>query len=162
MAGASRAGPRVVVGVTDSVASRWALAWSLGLARRRRMPLKVVVAYAAQARDGYRRALADGKREIADALVRGLFEEVSDGVPTDVSVEVVVVADSPGRALTKAARAIDLLVIGSGGGLRGRTRSYCARHTRSPLVVVPCPEIGDLLGSPVDLVRRSVHRPSRG
>lgn len=84
-------------------------------------------------------------------------------MPADVSVRVAHVADTPGRALTETAGASDLLVIGSGGGgpLRGGTRRYCTRHTRCPLVIVPRPDAGELLGSPVRSARRQA-RDLRG
>jgi hypothetical protein len=58
---------------------------------------------------------------------------------------VVGVTDSVG---SRWALAGDLLVIGSSGRLAGPTRRYCARRTRCPLVVVPQPNVGDLLGAP--------------
>jgi hypothetical protein len=49
--------PGVVVGVTDSPASGWALAAAVGAARRHRVPLTVVVAFVAHPPGRYRWAL---------------------------------------------------------------------------------------------------------
>lgn len=147
--------PRVVVGVTGSPASRWALAWAVGTARRYAMRLTVVAAYGPPATGGQFGGVAVGSgREEAEAAVDAAFRDVCGGLPDVEVVEVTCVRAHAGRALTSAAGAGDLLVIGSGGRWRGATRRYCARHTRCPMVIVPCPDAGDLLGSPIRTVRR--------
>jgi nucleotide-binding universal stress UspA family protein len=152
--------PRVVVGVTASAASRWALAWAVGTARRYGMPLTVVAAFAPPATAGqYGVAVAVVGREDAKAVVDQAFVEVCGGMPDDLRVEVTCVMASAGRALTSTAGVGDLLVIGSSGRLRGATRRFCARHTPCPLVIVPCPDASDLLGRPVRTVRRIVRHP---
>ncbi|MFB9235691.1 universal stress protein [Plantactinospora siamensis] len=148
------AGPRVVVGVTDSKGSRWALAWAVGAARRYGLPLTVVCAYSTTVAAVHPLPVHDCQREAAEEVVRLLFAEVCGGVPADVPVAAVYAMDLPGRALTETAHAEDLLVIGTSGGLGGGTRRYCARHTRCPLVVVPRAEAAELLGSPVKVARR--------
>jgi hypothetical protein len=76
-------------------------------------------------------------------------------VPEDLTIHTFYALDLPGRALTNSAGAADLLVIGSSGGITGATRRYCARHTRCPLVVVPRGDAGELLGSPIKVIRRT-------
>jgi nucleotide-binding universal stress UspA family protein len=140
--------PRIVVGVTDSVGSRWALAWAVGTARRSGLPLRLVTTLPAATRGEYALVTEEEHRSAAHALVTALLAEVCGDTPTDVHIERLVVIDTPGRALVTAAGSGDLLVIGSSGRLAGPTRRYCARRTRCPLVVVPQPDMGDLLGAP--------------
>ena len=147
--------PHVVVGVTGSAASRWALAWAVGTARRYEMPLTVVTAFAPPAMAGqYGVAVTVVGREDAKAVIDQALVEVCGGMPDDLRIEITCVMASAGRALTSTAGVGDLLVIGSGGRLGGATRRFCARHTRCPLVIVPCPDAGELLGSPVRTVGR--------
>ncbi|MEV4536624.1 universal stress protein [Asanoa sp. NPDC049518] len=148
-------GPRIVVGVTDSVGSRWALAWAVGTARRTGHPLRVVTALPAATRAEYALVTEQEHRHAAHALVTALIAEVCGGVPADVPIERLVVVDTPGRALVRAAGSVDLLVIGSTGRLTGPTRRYCARRTHCPLVVVPRPDVEDLLGSQLKPAGRS-------
>ncbi|HEX2355508.1 MAG TPA: hypothetical protein VHI50_03470 [Micromonosporaceae bacterium] len=51
-----------------------------------------------------------------------------------------------------------LLEIGSSGRWRGRTRAFCARHARCPIVVVPRPDVAGLLGAAIP----TAQRPTRG
>jgi nucleotide-binding universal stress UspA family protein len=148
------AGPGVVVGITDSDGSRWALAWAVGAARRYGLPLTVVTAFSATASALYGTAMIDSQRQAAEHRVQSLFDEVCGGVPDDLTVQTCYALDLPGRALTNAAGAADLLVIGSSGGITGATRRYCARHTRCPLVVVPRGDAAELLGSPIKVIKR--------
>lgn len=149
------AGPGVVVGITDSDGSRWALAWAVGAARRYGLPLTVVTAFSATASALYATAVIDSQRQAAEHLVQALFDEVCGGTPDDLTVQMLYALDVPGRALTNAAGAADLLVIGSSGGITGATRRYCARHTRCPLVVVPRGDAAELLGSPIRVIKRT-------
>jgi nucleotide-binding universal stress UspA family protein len=147
--------PRIVAGVSGSPASHWALAWALGTARRYGLPLTVVSTYpppVVGAQYGMV-AVAVGE-ESARAVVDQAFRAVCDGRPADVPIKVKYVMGHPGRALTSTAGAGDLLVIGSSGRLRGATRRFCARHTRGPLVIVPCADASELLGTPVRTARR--------
>jgi nucleotide-binding universal stress UspA family protein len=154
-------GSFVVVGVTDSAASRWALAWAVGTARRTGMALKVVVAFQSAPTSGYAMVTFHDQREAAKELIAGLFNEVCGGFPPDLRVQRLLVLEAPGRALVAAAGPGDLLVIGSSGRFGGATRRYCARRTRCPLVVVPSPDAGDLLGTPIQVTKRAI-RPFRG
>jgi nucleotide-binding universal stress UspA family protein len=150
--------PRLVVGVKDSAASRWALAWAVGTARRSQMPMIVVNAFGPVSTTARTYLPIDEQHTAAADFVESLIDEVCGGRPTDVSIDVCTVDDLAGRALVEIARADDLLVIGSGGNVFGRTRGYCARHTRCPLMVVPEPDPGELLGTPIH-TSRSVTRP---
>ena len=149
----------VVVGVSGSPASRWALAWALGTARRYGVTLTVVTAYMPPTAGGPYGSMGAGLGEDARAVVEEAFRDVCGGQPDDVRVEVACVMSGTGWALIEAAGPGDLLVIGSSGRLWGPTRRHCARHARCPLVIVPCPDAGDLIGHPVRMARRLSRHP---
>jgi nucleotide-binding universal stress UspA family protein len=148
LTGISDKTPRVVVGVDDSQAARWALARAAGEARRRGLPLLVVHAIRPP-RAGQLMAdtpvpsdMAMLQRECATA-VRALLSDLP--IPPEMEVTVTCPYGHPGQTLTRLATEHDLLVIGHRP--RGRlsrmitrsTREYCGRHARATLVTVSTP-----------------------
>jgi nucleotide-binding universal stress UspA family protein len=145
--------PRVVVGVDDTQAARWALAWAIGEARLRGLPLLVAHAIP-PAEAGMRAAgvplpsdVATLQRECAVALCEILADV---DMPTDLEITTTCPYGYPGEALTRLAHDGDLLVIGRGGRsllsrlLTGSVRGYCARYAQATLVVVPVPSFASL------------------
>ncbi|HEU5158412.1 MAG TPA: universal stress protein [Streptosporangiaceae bacterium] len=165
--------PRVVVGVDDSPAARWALAWAVGEARLRDLPLLVVHAIA-PAGAGIRAPgiplpadVATLQRECAVELCRLLADMT---IPPGLQVATKCPYGYPGETLTRLTHDGDLLVIGrSGRGLlsrllTGSVHGYCARYTRATLVVVPPPSFTSLDEALTDLPqrrRRLWHPPRR-
>lgn len=143
-------GPRVVVGVDDSPTARWALAWAIGEARLRGLPLLVAHVspfpqYAARAAGiPLPRDYADVKAEGA-AMISALLEDVAGGTPDGVRLVAMSLVGEPGETLVRLARDGDILVIGRGDrGLLSRllnpsAHRYCARHARTTVVCVRPP-----------------------
>jgi nucleotide-binding universal stress UspA family protein len=143
--------PRVVVGVHDSPAARWALAWAIGEARLRDLPLLVV--HAIQPPRSGTRAMAMPsdlallQRERSD-VVRRLLGDMT--IPPEVEVTTTCPYGRPGETLTRLARDGDVLVLGGcrRGPLsrvtRGSVPGYCARHANATLVIVPEPSLSSL------------------
>lgn len=143
-------GPRVVVGVDDSPAARWALAWAIGEARLRGMPLLVahVAAfpqYASRAAGvPLPRDYADVKAEGA-AVISELLDDVSGGSPEGVKLLAMSLVGEPGETLVRLARDGDVLVVGRGDRgpvsrlLNPSVHRYCARHARTTVVCVRPP-----------------------
>ena len=143
-------GPRVVVGVDDSSTARWALAWAIGEARLRGLPLLVAHVsafpqYAARAAGiPLPRDYADVKAEGA-ALISALLDDVAGGTPDGVRLEAISLVGEPGESLVRLARDGDILVVGRGGrGLLSRmvnpsAHRYCTRHARTTVVSVRAP-----------------------
>jgi nucleotide-binding universal stress UspA family protein len=145
--------PRVVVGIDESPVARWALAWAVGEARLRDLPLLVVHAIP-PAGAGVRAPgiplpaeVATLQHECAVALC-GLLAESS--VPPDLEVTTKCPYGYPGETLTRLTHDGDLLVIGQSGRgllarlLMGSVQAYCARHSSATLVVVPAPSFSSL------------------
>lgn len=165
--------PRVVVGVDDTPAARWALAWAVGEARLRELPLLVVHAIAPAAA-GIRAAgvplpadVATLQRECAVALCEMLADMT---IPPDLEVTTTCPYGYPGETLTRLTHDGDLLVVGrSGRGLLSRLLSgsvhgYCARYARATLVVVPVPSFSSLEDALDDVPahrRPPIDRPAR-
>lgn len=143
-------GPRVVVGVDDSPAARWALAWAIGEARLRRMPLLVAHVsafpqYAARAAGvPLPRDYSDVKAEGA-AMISALLDDVAGGAPEGVQLLAMSLVGEPGETLVRLARDGDILVIGRGDRgtlsrlLNPSAHRYCARHARATVVCVRPP-----------------------
>ncbi|HEX6473259.1 MAG TPA: universal stress protein [Streptosporangiaceae bacterium] len=142
--------PRVVVGVDDSPAARWALAWAVAYARQRDLPLHIVHAIQPP-RAGcwmtgvpFPTYVATLQHECAVAL-RALLADTAP--PPEMKVTTACPYGRPGRTLTRLAHEGDLLVIGRGaGGRLSRliTRSvhaYCARHATASLVTISTPSL---------------------
>lgn len=84
----------------------------------------------------------------ADALIGDSLQRALGGTPSDVTVHRVVSVGWPPRALAKLGwRSDDLLVVATDGGSRWRhpfrqsVCSYCVRHARCPVLVVPPDEL---------------------
>ncbi|REF01084.1 universal stress protein [Thermomonospora umbrina] len=143
--------PRVIVGVDDSDASRWALSWALGEARLRGMEVLLVhVApvppYAAAAGAPGHAAFA-GLRDAGGELITRMLTEVREGGCDAARVSGMTLLGAPGDALVRLAREEDILVVGrSGRGLVSRmlrpsVHRHCAAYARSTLVCVSPPTI---------------------
>ena len=173
--------PRLIVGVSRSPASWWALDWAVGEARRRGARVLLVhvfrppVAPAASdfgstgpglPRDPYVERVAHG-----NALIRTAIAEAVGTMPGDVATEQQVIPGRPAAELASLARGGDLLVLGSrrrGWLCRlapGSVARACARRADCPVVAVPEPSPKTL---PASLAARSArgHRfrwvPHRG
>jgi nucleotide-binding universal stress UspA family protein len=163
--------PRLIVGISRSPASWWALAWAVGEARRRGARLLLVNVFrppvapsAAEtgpdflgpARDPYADRAAYGY-----ALIRTAIDQAVGRMPSDVPAEQQVVAGRPAVELADLAWGDDLLVFGSRrrGWLRrlapGSVARACARRAGCPVVIVPEP-------SPKAFPARLPADPARG
>jgi nucleotide-binding universal stress UspA family protein len=143
-------GPRVVVGVDDSPVARWALAWAIGEARVRGMPL-LVAHVAAFPQYACRAAGVPLPRDYADvkaegaAVIGAVLEEVAGGAPAGLRMVAMSLVGEPGETLVRLARDGDVLVVGrSERGLVSRlltpsTHRYCLRHARTTVVCVRPP-----------------------
>jgi nucleotide-binding universal stress UspA family protein len=129
----------VVVGVDGSAASRKALAWAADEARLRGARLRAVHAVELPAAS-WLPGLAAFSAGLAEQGVAVLNDAIEQELGAAV-VEREAPHDSPARALLRAARDADLLVVGSRGrgGFAGRLGSVshqCAQHSPCPLVIV--------------------------
>ena len=143
-------GPRVVVGVDDTPASRWALAWAIGEARLRGMPLLVAHVsafpqYAARAAGiPLPRDYSDVKAEGA-AMISTLLDDVAGGAPEGVPLVAMSLLGEPGETLVRLARDGDILVIGRADRgpisrlVNPSAHRYCTRHARTTVVCVRPP-----------------------
>jgi nucleotide-binding universal stress UspA family protein len=147
-------GARLIVGVNESPASRWALAWAIGAARLHRMALIAVHVSRAPVHPfpealPVQHAIRQGEEARCAEVVAGVFEDVAGGMPEDLVTAVVGKVGDPGYHLVDLAREGDLLVLGrSRRGLMSRmllpsTSMYCARHAKTTLVIVQQPSPPD-------------------
>lgn len=167
MDGAASRVPRLVIGISRSRASWWALAWATGEARRRGARLVLVHVfrphllppqgpdprYAGRWEDPDADRVAAGNRLIWTAIGEALGD-----IPGGIAFEEVIV---PGRAaaeLARLARSGDVLVLGARrrGWLRrrapGSVARACSRRARCPVVVVPEPSASALAAAlPADV-----------
>jgi nucleotide-binding universal stress UspA family protein len=161
--------PQVVVGISRSRASWWALAWAVGEARNRGMRLLLVHVFrppvAPDAEDYGRGGFGTPRDPYAErtahgnALIATAIREAVGQMPGDVAMEHQVICGRPAVELASLAWGGDLLVLGSRhrGWLRrlapGSVARACARRARCPVVTVPEPPPSTLPASlPVDLV----------
>jgi nucleotide-binding universal stress UspA family protein len=162
--------PRLVVGISRSHASWWALAWAVGEARRRGARLVLVNVFrppfAAPAPDpalGYLGPPGDPyayRLARSNALILTAIDQAVGQMPSDVLMEQQIVSGRPAPELARLAMGSDLLVLGSRrrGGLRrlapGSVARACARRTECLVVIVPQPSPEALPAAlPADLVR---------
>lgn len=152
--------PRMIVGISRSRASWWALAWAVGEARRRGAKLLLVNVFRPPAapslpdtnpgfvgtpRDLYAERVAYG-----NALIRAAINQAVGRMPADVSVEQQVISGRAAAELASLALGGDLLVFGCRhrGWLRrfapGSVARACARRAACPVVVVPEPSPTEL------------------
>ncbi|WP_192809485.1 universal stress protein [Actinomadura rudentiformis] len=147
-------GPRVVVGVDDSAGARCALAWAIGEARIRGLPLLVVHAAplpAHVAAAGQLGCVTEALQSAGEQLIAQLLCEVADGSPAGVETATLSVVGEPGATLVRLARGDDILVVGRGERpalsrlLRPSVRLHCARRTRATFVCVRPPAVQSVI-----------------
>jgi nucleotide-binding universal stress UspA family protein len=147
--------PRLIVGISRSPASWWALAWAVGEARRRGARLLLVnvfrppvdpAAYDTVSglfdtpRDPYADHVAAGY-----ALIQTAIAQAIGHLPGDVPVDYQVISGRAAAELASMARGDDLLVLGARhrGWLRRlapwSVARACARRSDCPVVMVPEP-----------------------
>ena len=147
--------PHVVVGISRSRASWWALAWAVGEARRRGARLLLVHVFrppvAPAAADyghggfGVPRDLYADRMAHGSALIVTAIDQAVGRMPGDVAMERQVISGRPAVELASLVWGGDLLVLGSRhrGWLRrlapGSVARACARRARCPVVIVPEP-----------------------
>ena len=172
-AGASRV-PRLIVGISRSPASWWALAWAIGEARQRGAQLLLVHVFRPR---GISLVEADNfltpvpgdpnADRLADShdLISTAIDQAVGRLPRGIAVERAVVPGRPAVELACLARGGDVLVLGSRhrGWLRrhapGSVSRACARRANCPVVVVPEPSPSALaLALPTDAVRGRRYR----
>lgn len=146
--------PRLVVGISRSPASWWALAWAIGEARRRGARLLLVHVYrprfppAPDTSEGFGGFPADPDADRVargNALIGTAIGEAVGLMTRDVDMERVVIPGRPAVQLARLALGGDVLVLGSRhrGRLRrlapGSVARACARRADCPVIVVPEP-----------------------
>ncbi|NUP01458.1 MAG: universal stress protein [Nonomuraea sp.] len=147
-------GVRLIVGVDESPASRWALAWAIGAARLHRMALVAVHVSRAPVHPfpealPVQHAIRQGEESRCAEVIASVFEDVAGGIPDDLHVARVGKVGDPGYHLVDLAREGDLLVLGRGRrGVLSRmllpsTSMYCARHAKTTVVIVQQPSAPD-------------------
>ncbi|MGA5764600.1 universal stress protein [Nonomuraea bangladeshensis] len=147
-------GARLIVGVDESPASRWALAWAIGAARLHRMALVAVHVSRAPVHPfpealPVQHAVRAGEEARCAEVITAAFEDVAGGVPDDLTTAAIGRVGDPGYHLVDLAGEGDLLVLGRGRrGLFSRiflpsTSMYCARHARTTVVIVQQPTAPD-------------------
>ncbi|MFJ6618705.1 universal stress protein [Kitasatospora sp. NPDC091335] len=150
--GSPKTGPRVVVGVSGSLASLAALHRGVAEARDRGALLVPVLAWEPPGGEhGYRRSpcppLLAAVREAAEQRLRDALDAAFGGTDPGVPLRPVVIRGDTGPALLHVAdRPDDLLVLGHAGGplrrgLRRAVPGYCARRAGCPVLTVPVPEL---------------------
>jgi nucleotide-binding universal stress UspA family protein len=152
--------PRLIVGISRSRASWWALAWAVGEARRRPARLLLVhvfhppvapslgetnPGFVGTARDPYAEHVAYG-----NTLIQAAISQAVGRMPVDVSVEQRVISGRAAAELAGLAFGGDILVLG--GRHRGWLRRFapgsvaraCARRAACPVMIVPEPSPREL------------------
>lgn len=146
-------GPRVVLGVTGSLANLAALHAAVWHARNWQRPLLAVFARPASENPPRprRRARHPASPEAATTVMDQAFTDGFGVLPTDIELEFRVGRGAPAELLLETAeRPGDLLIIGaSRGGLRRLWHPTVSAECRSrarQLIVVPRPPLLDELG----------------
>jgi nucleotide-binding universal stress UspA family protein len=138
---------RVVVGVSDSLASLEALRYAVSEARRRGALLVAVRAWLVQG-PGQGEDLAQWRiaaGAAAAATIRQSFDQAMGGLPHNLDLEMLAVEGAIGPVLVaQAASDGDLLVLGAPARRWWRVFPlslvrYCVRAATCPVVVVPAP-----------------------
>lgn len=137
---------KIIVGIDGSPASKAALRWALEEAELRRLPLMAIYAYEYPLVSTTSQALHLIETDFAEYRAAGerILDEALEEVASNASVqpERIVMEGPPAAALIEAAGEDDLLVVGSRGHggfaglLLGSVSEQCARHARSPVVIV--------------------------
>jgi nucleotide-binding universal stress UspA family protein len=137
---------KIVVGIDGSPASKAALRWALEEAELRRLPVTAIYAFEHPLVSTTSQALHLLETDFAEyrAAAQRILDEALNEVAGNASVqpESVVTEGPPAAVLIEAAAEDDLLVVGSRGHggfaglLLGSVSEQCARHARSPVVIV--------------------------
>jgi len=133
----------VVVGVDGSPASLAALRWAAERASRRRVPLRLIHAYALPG-PPYPEMLRKVYQELRERSQHLLEEAVASEIEGvfDVTVATEAVADTPGPALVRESFSAQLIAAGARGHggfaelLLGSTSHVCVLHAACPVAVV--------------------------
>lgn len=155
MSGGTERVPRLIVGISRSPASWWALAWAVGETRQRRARLLLVHVFrppVAPPASDYGQGLFGTPRDPysdrlahANALIQTAIRQAVGRMPDGVPMEQCAVAGRPAAELAGLASGGDVLVLGSRhrGWLRrlapGSVARACARRSDCPVVIVPEP-----------------------
>lgn len=152
---------RVVVGVDDTLSGLQALRRAVAEARMRGLALHAVRACPGAPLTSPAASVDQRLDQVtaASRTVARVFTDTLGGLPTDVTVETVIVPDAPGPVLVgHANRDDDVLVVGTSRRRfwrrlprRGITH-YCVTHATCPVLVVPPPPLAQV-GSARSLVR---------
>jgi nucleotide-binding universal stress UspA family protein len=133
-----------VVGVDGSTTARRALAWALGEARLRGVPLHVVEALDfTSVGDAAASLTAKGREEELAERERHLDSLIAEFGEHGVEVTTELVLGGPGPELVAAVGVDDLLVVGATGhgvvarAVLGSVSDWVTRHAPCPVVVVP-------------------------
>ena len=158
--------PRIVVGVSGSLASAKALRWAAAEAQRRQAQLGVVTAWepvhrASYAPPGLRHSLERQRLHASQELEYALKAVFGPVLPTDMITEIA--EGMAERALVDRSAGADLLVLGSTSSIAGPGRSIgpviraCLTSAHCPVVVIaPEGARGELAR-----VRNDYHRAGR-
>jgi len=146
--------PRMIVGISRSPASEWALAWAVGEARRRgarlllvhvsRPPVAPAVGYRYGALSVPQDPLGDCMEQ-GYALIHRAIAQAVGWMPGDVVIEQQILWGRPAVELARLAQGDDMIVLGCRrrGLLRrlapGSVGRACARRADCPVVAVPEP-----------------------
>lgn len=144
---------RLVVGISRSRASWWALAWAIGEARNRGMRLLLVHAFhphmVPPAPDprftGVPYDIDEDRMAAGNRLIWTAVAEAVGQMPAGMSFDQAVVPGRAGAQLARLACGDDVLVLGSRhrGWLRrlapGSVARACSRRAPCPVVIVPEP-----------------------
>ncbi|WP_458248536.1 universal stress protein [Streptomyces sp. MAI_2237] len=134
--------PVIVVGVDGSDASRAALRWAARQAGLTGAALRIVQAWRLPATYGMPADYSGGdfEKQARESLARTVEETL--GEHPEIPADLEVVEGHPAAVLTEAARAADLLVVGSHGHgaftgmLLGSVSHHCVHHAVCPVLVV--------------------------
>jgi nucleotide-binding universal stress UspA family protein len=137
----------IVVGVDGSEGGRRALRWAVAEAAHRGSAVQAVIAWRWDGIEALPPVAytAVEERDRAAEILRREVDELPSGDRAGVPVSEQVIEGRPGDVLTAAARAADLLVLGSHGHSRvwhtvlGSVSQECVRKATCPVVVVPLP-----------------------
>jgi nucleotide-binding universal stress UspA family protein len=134
----------IVVGVDGSEGGRRALRWAAREATARGATVEAVAAWRWDLPSGGVEVDGDPDEDPKRRAARMLAAQVAD-LPAGVSVTAQVLEGRPAEVLGTAARAADLLVLGSHGHSRawhtvlGSVAEECVRTATCPVVVIPVP-----------------------
>jgi len=137
---------RIVVGVDGSAASKAALAWAVGEARRSDAVVDAVIAWEIPLalRTPWPPGLSIDFRGAAASALAQAVAEIGD-TADHVEIRSEVVQGNPAEVLLDASAGADLLVVGNRGhggfaqALLGSVGQHCVHHAACPVVVVRDP-----------------------